>query len=199
MTTPFSSMLLVFGAGIIGSIGKNSGGKYRGIASNVNLINLRVLNSEGAGSEGDGVAIALMVTLTVGGLAATRVGPVGRSTLTGMSMGGAGTWSLASREPRRFSAIAVICGWVRRPPNLTDLADVADRYDTLAQRLGKLPIWLLHGSADNVVPVTESRAMADALGANAAYTEFPGVKHNSWDPAYETTGVVEWLVKQKRP
>ena len=54
-------------------------------------------------------------------------------------------------------------------------------------------------AADNVVPISESRAMADVLGANAAYTEFPGVKHNSWDPAYETTGVVEWLVKQKRP
>ena len=122
-----------------------------------------------------------------------------RVSLTGMSMGGAGTWSLAYHQPRRFSAIAVICGWVRRPPNLTDLADVVDHYDTLAQRLGKLPIWIFHGSDDNVVPVTESRAMAAVLGANAAYTEFPGVKHNSWDPAYETTGVVEWLIKQRRP
>jgi predicted peptidase len=122
-----------------------------------------------------------------------------RVSLTGISMGGAGTWSLAYHQARRFSAIAPVCGWVRRPPNLMDLADVVDRYDTLAQRLGKLPIWIFHGSADNVVPVSESRSMADALGANAAYTEFPGVMHNSWDPAYETTGVVEWLVKQKRP
>jgi predicted peptidase len=122
-----------------------------------------------------------------------------RVSLTGISMGGAGVWSLASRQPRRFSAIAPVCGWVHRPPNLNDLADVADKYSSLAERLGRVPIWIFHGSADNVVPVSESRSMAAVLGANAAYTEFPGVRHNSWDPAYETTGVVAWLLEQKRP
>src|SRR5437588_24736 len=88
-----------------------------------------------------------------------------RVSLTGMSMGGAGTWALAQQQPRRFSAIAPICGWVRRPPNLADLGNVADHYDALAKRLGTLPIWIFHGSADNVVPVAESRAMAAVLGA----------------------------------
>jgi predicted peptidase len=122
-----------------------------------------------------------------------------RVSLTGISMGGAGAWALASEQPRRFAALAPVCGWVHRPAGLTDLGDVADRYETVVKKLGRMPIWIFHGEADTVVPVDESRTMASLLGANAAYTEFPGVKHNSWDPAYETTGVVEWLVKQKRP
>jgi predicted peptidase len=110
-----------------------------------------------------------------------------RVSLTGLSMGGGGVWALAAEQPRRFSAIAPICGWALRP------------YDALARKVERIPIWIFHGSDDAVVPVTESRAMAGVLGANAAYTELPGVKHNSWDPAYMTTGVVAWLVKQKRP
>jgi predicted peptidase len=110
-----------------------------------------------------------------------------RVSLTGISMGGGGVWALAAEQPRRFSAIAPICGWAQRP------------HDAVAKKLDRIPIWIFHGSDDTVIPVTQSRAMADLLGANAAYTEFPGVKHNSWDPAYMTTGVVEWLVRQKRP
>ena len=121
-----------------------------------------------------------------------------RISLTGISMGGAGTWALASEQPRRFSAIAPVCGWVHHPPNLGGLGNVTERYETLAKRLGRMPIWILHGAADPVVPVQESRAMAAVLGANAAYTEFPGVGHNAWDPAYMTTNVVAWLVTQKR-
>ena len=67
-----------------------------------------------------------------------------------------------------------------------------------AHHLPAIPIWIFHGSDDPVVPVGESRGMADVLGANAAYTEFPLVGHDSWNPAYRTTGVVSWLVKQKR-
>ena len=109
-----------------------------------------------------------------------------RVSLTGISMGGAGAWTLAAEQPRRFSAIAPVCGWVEQPP-----AEVA-------KRLPRVPIWIFHGSADPVIPVAKSREMAGVLGENAAYTELPGVKHNSWDPAYMTTGVVEWLVTQKR-
>jgi len=109
-----------------------------------------------------------------------------RVSLTGISMGGAGAWLLAVEQPQRFSALAPICGWA--PPHP----------DQAAKRLGKMPVWFFHGSEDPVVPVADSRAMAAVLGANAAYTEFPGVKHNSWDPAYQTTGVIAWLLEQKR-
>lgn len=105
-----------------------------------------------------------------------------RVSLTGISLGGAGVWALAMAYPDRWSAIAPVCGWV-----------VGER------RRVTMPAWIFHGSDDTVVRVEESRAMAELLGGAAIYTEFPGVKHNSWDPAYTTTGVVEWLVKQKRP
>jgi predicted peptidase len=61
-----------------------------------------------------------------------------------------------------------------------------------------IPIWIFHGDADTVIPVEHSRSMAAKLGARTKYTEFAGVGHNSWDPAYGTTDVVDWLVRQKR-
>jgi predicted peptidase len=122
-----------------------------------------------------------------------------RVSLTGMSMGGAGVWRLAADFPRRWSAIAPVCGYVHRPPSLPDAeTPTTDSYTDFAQRLPRIPIWIFHGSSDPVVPVRESRSMADVLGANAAYTEFPGVGHNAWDPAYTATGLVSWLVRQKR-
>jgi predicted peptidase len=124
-----------------------------------------------------------------------------RVVITGMSMGGAGTWVLAAENPTRFRAIAPVCGWVRKPPNLADvmkpaawLVEAADPYHELASRLPRVPIWIFHGSDDAVVPVGESRQMAAVLGANAAYTELPGVGHDAWDPAYGDTALVEWLV-----
>jgi predicted peptidase len=119
-----------------------------------------------------------------------------RVSLTGLSMGGGGAWALAAEQPDRFSALAPICGWAQR---LSSQPRVPNRYTALAERLGTLPIRIFHGSEDPIVPVGESRAMAAVLGAHAVYTEFPGVGHNSWDPAYMTTDVVDWLVKQKRP
>lgn len=129
-----------------------------------------------------------------------------RVSLTGISMGGAGAWVLAAEHPKRWSAVAPVCGWVVRPPNLTSIPDnhlpwlgEGDaRPAAIAERLQSLPVWILHGAADQTVPVAESRRMASLLGANAAYTEFPGVGHNAWDPAYRTTGVAAWLVRQKR-
>jgi predicted peptidase len=114
-------------------------------------------------------------------------------------MGGAGVWVLAAEYPKRWSAVAPVCGYVHRPPQLADAeSPTTESYADFARRLSRVPIWIFHGSADDTVPVSESRQMADVLGANAAYTEFPGVGHNAWDPAYQTTGVVSWLIKQKR-
>jgi predicted peptidase len=125
-----------------------------------------------------------------------------RVAITGMSMGGAGTWVLAAENPKRFWRVAPVCGWVRKPPKLADvmqaaawLAGVTDPYGELASRLPRVPIWIFHGTDDPVVPVAESRRMADVLGVNAGYTEFPGVGHDAWDPAYGATSLVEWLVK----
>lgn len=125
--------------------------------------------------------------------------------LTGLSMGGYGTWALGSQNPGRFAALVPICGGVRLPPghdipNAKDTDTSADPYAAIAQKIGKTPVWVFHGGADPTVPVTESRQMVAALkaaGGDVRYTEYPGVKHDSWDNAYAEPDLFTWLLAQK--
>lgn len=109
-----------------------------------------------------------------------------RIVLTGLSLGGFGTWSLGARHPEKFCALVPICGG----------GDPAD-----ADRLARLPIWCFHGDADPAVPVERSREMVaavQAVGGRIRYTEYPGVTHNSWDLAYGDAEVVAWMLAQRR-
>jgi predicted peptidase len=126
--------------------------------------------------------------------------------LTGLSMGGYGTWSIAARHPGRFAALVVVCGGIRRPNGSSlpldapGAASSADPYAEYAKRIGSTPVWVFHGAADPVVPVTESRSMVEALrsaGGNVRYTEYEGVGHNSWDPAYAEPELASWLFAQR--
>lgn len=125
--------------------------------------------------------------------------------LTGMSMGGHGTWNLAYRYPTRFAAIAPICAFLehRLVPAARAIvpADAGHAYAALARRIGKVPTWIFHGEADPVVPVTGSRQAYEAIkaaGGNVRYTELLGVDHNAWDPAYGSPQFREWLFAQRR-
>jgi predicted peptidase len=105
--------------------------------------------------------------------------------LTGLSLGGFGTWSMATAEPQRWAAIVPICGG----GNTKDATKIKD-----------IPCWCFHGDADKAVKVEMSRAMIKALkdaGASPRYDEYPGVGHNSWDRAYATPELYEWLLQQK--
>lgn len=129
--------------------------------------------------------------------------------LTGLSMGGFGTWDFATRHPGRFAALAPVCPGivpVQRYPKLrvrlVDDPNITDPYAETARRIGKTPVWIFHGDADPAVPVEESRKMADALkaaGANFKYTEYPGVGHDSWLKAYAEPELAEWLLQQHLP
>ncbi len=128
-----------------------------------------------------------------------------RTYLTGLSMGGYGSWAIASREPQRWAAVAIVCGGVKVPERLQRFAQPGDNegnpYERVAQKVAKLPIWLFHGGADATVPPTESRNMVaalQALGVTVKYTEYPGVGHNSWDKAYAEPAFPQWLFAQKR-
>lgn len=130
-----------------------------------------------------------------------------RSYLTGLSMGGYGTWELALMQPQRFAALAPVCGGLTAPRaerNLvvTPLQGEADPPAALAQRLKHLPVWIFHGAKDDVVPPRESREISVALkamGGDVRYTEFPEANHNSWDPAYsQTPELWPWLFAQRR-
>jgi predicted peptidase len=106
--------------------------------------------------------------------------------LTGLSMGGYGTWDLAIRMPHRFAAILPVCG---------------GGDERLAARAAPLPIWCVHGDADTAVPVRRSRDMVAAIaaaGGRPVYSELPGVGHDSWTSAYRDGFVLDWLFSQRR-
>ena len=74
-------------------------------------------------------------------------------------------------------------------------------FDRVAEGIGDLPVWVWHGEEDPVVPVEESRFMAEALeeaGADVRYTELRGIGHNAWDPTYGSTAFTDWLFAQRR-
>jgi predicted peptidase len=123
--------------------------------------------------------------------------------LTGLSMGGHGSWHLAFHHTQRFAAALVICGFVGDRPNRPTTVPGGDGtpYQRMAARVKDLPIWIVHGEADSAVPVTESRAMHDALravGADVRYTELPGTDHDSWTAAYGSESIAHWLFEQRR-
>jgi predicted peptidase len=123
--------------------------------------------------------------------------------LTGMSMGGNGTWYLAYHHPDRFAAIAPICAFVTGFRLVASFvpAGPGTEFERLAQRIRHIPVWIVHGDADNVVPASESRAMHKALTAAEAdvhYIELPGVGHNSWDPTYQNPELATWMFAQQR-
>jgi predicted peptidase len=104
--------------------------------------------------------------------------------LTGLSMGGFGTWQMAVKFPGRWAAIAPVCGG----------GDPA-----AAEAVKDVPCWCFHGDADRAVPVSFARLMVEGLrkaGASPRYDEYPGVGHNSWDRAYATDELYQWLLQQ---
>lgn len=161
----------------------------------------------GANWQGQGAQVALATLDKTLGEFTTDVS---RVYLTGLSMGGNGSWYLAYHHANRFAAVVVVCGFVearRSKDGVLEYARIGsegsdDPFSSVAERVRTLPIWIFHGDTDPAVPVEESRGMADALrrlDANVQYTEFPGVGHNSWDPGYDRADLLEWLFKQRRP
>jgi predicted peptidase len=124
--------------------------------------------------------------------------------LTGLSMGGYGTWEIAAGHPGKFAALIPICSGVRPLKDMPELfvgvdPKAADPYAEIARRVAGTPIWMFHGDADQSVPVTEARHLAEALttaNAKFKYTEYPGVGHNSWDNAYAEPELFPWMLAQ---
>ncbi|HJN95072.1 MAG TPA: prolyl oligopeptidase family serine peptidase [Gammaproteobacteria bacterium] len=125
-----------------------------------------------------------------------------RQYLTGLSLGGNGTWYLGYQYTERFAALVAVCGFVGLgdsfPAFLPETS--SGPYRDLAVDLAAKSVWIVHGDADSVVPVDESRKMVEALqgaGAEVHYTELPGVGHNAWDAAYSNEELIDWLFEQR--
>ncbi|MBO9152118.1 dienelactone hydrolase family protein [Chitinophaga sp. GCM10012297] len=106
--------------------------------------------------------------------------------LTGLSMGGFGTWSLAARHPETFAAIAPICGG-GNPEE--------------AWKMRYLPVWCFHGAKDNVVPITASQRMITALKpfrSEVKFTVYPEAGHDSWTETYNNDSLYTWLLSHSR-
>ncbi len=106
--------------------------------------------------------------------------------LTGLSMGGTGTWMLAMAEPERFAAVAPICGtgiyWY-------------------GEVLVNTPVYMYHGDCDPTVPITESVNMLNSInkrGGNAQLKICYGVDHNAWDIAYDGDELMNWMLAQRK-
>ncbi len=110
--------------------------------------------------------------------------------LTGLSMGGFGTWDLAILRPDRFAAIAPICGGDRM--NAID----APIY------LKDMPTWVFHGAMDQVVKLDASSRIVKALdeaGGNVQFTVYPMAGHDSWTETYANPKLYEWFLRHTRP
>lgn len=105
--------------------------------------------------------------------------------ITGLSMGGFGSWDLLARHGARFAAGMPICG---------------GGDPSYAKLLKRIPIRTFHGSADSAVPVDGTRAMFAAIrragGETIDYTEFDGMGHNVWDTVYNEQDNIRWLFSQ---
>lgn len=109
-----------------------------------------------------------------------------RQYLTGLSMGGYGTWHIAFTYPDRWAAMVPVCGG-GDPKGAETIKDI--------------PCWCFQGEEDSAVPVKRSREMIEALekaGAKPRYTEYKWVGHDSWDPAYATNQLYAWMLAQKK-
>jgi predicted peptidase len=108
-----------------------------------------------------------------------------RINITGFSMGGFGTWKLGLKDPDRFASLVPVCG---------------GGDEALAKNLKHVPQWVHHGEKDDIVPISESINMVEALKkANAdevRFTRYPDAHHDSWTPAYNTIEVFEWMLQK---
>jgi acetyl esterase/lipase len=109
-----------------------------------------------------------------------------RVALTGLSMGGAGAWSIASADPARWSCVVPVCGRGKTE---------------MAKGLKPLPTWVLVGDMDRDDTVRNAREMVQALkdaGGMVKSTEYRSVGHNSWDRAYNDPALIGWMLEQTR-
>ena len=134
--------------------------------------------------------------------------------IAGYSMGGFGVWRTAITHPDKFAALVAVAGGVEPigtpsaeeesllSPQAAAAASSPDTYRAYAEALKKLPVWVVHGSDDESIPVDASRKLVSALKAagdpDVNYVELQGVGHGSVVQAFSDPNLFQWLAKQHR-
>jgi len=120
-----------------------------------------------------------------------------RTYLMGISLGGYGAWELARLHPRRWAAVAIAASgifWSYAPERRKEQSTMPDEY---ARAVGKLPIWLFHGTDDTVVASKQSEQMFEALKADGGHIKlwiYQGLKHDCWTRAFNEPELPKWLL-----
>lgn len=107
--------------------------------------------------------------------------------ITGLSMGGMGTFEAVYKHPKLFAAAIPVCG--------------GGEEQKFSKKMAKVPFWVFHGESDSVVGVNHSReavAKLKSLAGNVQYSEYPGVNHNSWDNAYAEPELLQWMFSKTK-
>ncbi|GAF70929.1 unnamed protein product, partial [marine sediment metagenome] len=105
--------------------------------------------------------------------------------VTGLSMGGRGTWELAVRYPKRFAAIAPVCGWA---------------HPLWARRVRRMGVWVFHGALDAVVRMEKTLNIIrelKALHADVSFTVYPMATHDSWTETYANPDLYDWFLARR--
>ncbi len=108
--------------------------------------------------------------------------------LTGLSMGGYGSWALAAHAPERFAAVSPICG--------------GGDETAVPEKIGsKVPVWVFHGAKDRVIPLSQSENIVKGFkdrGVDVKFTVYPEAGHDSWTESYDNEELYEWFMSHSK-
>ena len=123
-----------------------------------------------------------------------------RTYLTGLSLGGYGAWELGRRYPKRWAAVAIAASgvfWTYAPERWQDMATLPAVY---ARALVHTPVWMFHGSEDNVIAPRQSELMFEAFkvaGGRARLWIYQGMRHDCWSRAFNEPDLPRWLLMHR--
>lgn len=110
--------------------------------------------------------------------------------LTGLSMGGNGSWTWGMENPERFAAVAPICGYG---------IGILGHYERVVA-LKTTPVWAFHGAVDSAVSIAETARLVKGLqdaGGSVKFTVYPELTHDSWTVTYDNPELYDWFLAQK--
>jgi predicted peptidase len=123
--------------------------------------------------------------------------------VTGLSMGGYGTWQEVIDHPGIFAAAVAVSGGLTPSADMDNLFVTVkgdDPYAYVAAQTKGVPVWIFHGAKDDVVPTIQAQKLVKAMrdaGTDVKYTEYPDIGHGAWEPAYADEALWKWLFAQR--